>query len=210
MNKTTIIGILIVILVAGIIGASVLFFNQDIEEEKLLEEQVGYEEEETIGEDISEIANWITYRNEEYGFKIKYPYYLFDVDYNPESLKAFFPVNKDTGLIKKIFSIDIREGEYNQSIDFYCEEGAPHSNLVNIDDKEFCEYRAYEEVKEDKIFQYFPVYHAIHNKKWITFKFEFIYCSPNLSDDCDVLFEIDEKETEKEFNQILSTIQFLD
>ncbi len=48
---TTIPGILIVLLVAGVAGASVLLFNQDVEEEVVLEEETFIEEDEIITED---------------------------------------------------------------------------------------------------------------------------------------------------------------
>ncbi len=56
MNKTisTTIGTLIVLLVAGIAGASVLFFNQEIEEELALEEDSGLEADKETEEDASE------------------------------------------------------------------------------------------------------------------------------------------------------------
>ncbi len=49
MTKTipTTIGVLIIILVAGVAGASVLLFSQDVEEEVVLEEKSFIEEDET-------------------------------------------------------------------------------------------------------------------------------------------------------------------
>ncbi len=72
MTKTipTTLGVLIIVLVAGVAGASVLFFNQEAEE-VALEEETFVEEDEIAEED--EFADWNTYRNEEMGFKFKFP-----------------------------------------------------------------------------------------------------------------------------------------
>ncbi len=90
MTKTipTTLGILIIVLVAGMAGASVLFFNQEIEKEMAPEkvfieenevatesEQMPEEDEKT-GEETSEMngfSDWNTYRNKDIGFEIKYP-----------------------------------------------------------------------------------------------------------------------------------------
>ncbi len=57
MTKTipTTIGILVVLLVAGVVGASVLFFVQEDEEEVILEEETFVEEDEIITEDEPEL-----------------------------------------------------------------------------------------------------------------------------------------------------------
>ncbi len=80
MTKTipTTIGILIILLVAGVAGASVLFFSQEDKDVVLLEEGF-YETDEVAKEDDVELqkedefADWNTYKNEKYGFEFKYP-----------------------------------------------------------------------------------------------------------------------------------------
>ncbi len=56
MNKTisTALGVLVIILVAGVAGASVLFFSQDVEEEVAPEEETFVKEDEKSIEDYSE------------------------------------------------------------------------------------------------------------------------------------------------------------
>ncbi len=91
MNKTisTASGILIVVLVAGIAGASVLFFNQDVEKKVILEEGIFSEKDKIVTKDDSGLevdkkteeeasgvggfANWNTYKNEEIGFEVSHP-----------------------------------------------------------------------------------------------------------------------------------------
>ncbi len=85
MIKTipTTVGILMVVLVAGVAGVSVLFFSQGFEEEVVPEEEASIEEDKMVEKEgfkkdemveKNEFTDWKTYGNDEYGFEIKYPF----------------------------------------------------------------------------------------------------------------------------------------
>ncbi len=80
MNKTisTASGILIVVLVAGVAGASVLMFGKESkdnllskEEEKEYMIKINFDEGETIGEDATE--EWKTFFHHKYPYSMRYP-----------------------------------------------------------------------------------------------------------------------------------------
>ncbi len=80
MNKTipTILGVLMILLVAGVTGVSVMFFSQDFKEVVVYEEESFIEEDETstinnLKTEEDEFANWKVYENERYNYEIRYP-----------------------------------------------------------------------------------------------------------------------------------------
>ncbi len=152
MTKTipTTIGVLIVVLVAGVAGASVLFFNQEVEEVVVLEEETFVEVDEIAEEDIDydkedvvdvkdETDNWNTYRNEEYGFKIKYPEnwivsedeecgYQFRKNF--ETIASFGEVDSHEKIC-----IDVADNKEKVSLEEYFEEqkekyGDPNGHVI--------------------------------------------------------------------------------
>ncbi len=84
MTKTipTTVGVLIIVLVAGVAGASVLLFSQDAEEEVALEEETFVEEDEIITEDEPELEE------DEKTMNIKIPLFSVEQPSEEEIIKA--------------------------------------------------------------------------------------------------------------------------
>ncbi len=121
MTKTipTTVGILIILLVAGLAGASFLFFGQEDEDVLSLEKDF-YETDEVAKEDDVEIekedefADWNTYKNEEYGFKFRYPKnWQLDLEGLPRFISL--DVNGDNFLTEEEYRV-IRQKEFDFTI----------------------------------------------------------------------------------------------
>ncbi len=113
MTKTipTTVGILIVVLVAGVAGASVLFFNQDTEEEVALEEETFIEEDEiTTDENTTGLGKSVVKIEE-------------NVEENKLSEGGFIEVGFNSG--GSIIAIYLYEDSSFLSIDMLAVDGSP-------------------------------------------------------------------------------------
>ncbi len=161
-------------------------------------------------------TDWKIYRNKEYGFKVKYPYNSTDVGIGIESLEMSLPLEMSgTRLSRKIFAVNIKEGEYDQTLDYYCMQGMPHTSIENFNGIDFCRSVGVEDVEESIEGNLFTRslfdYHTIHNKKWIILSFQLFSCSPRLPDDvCGILDKFDEDKEREIFDQILNSFRFLE
>ncbi len=93
MTKTipTTLGILIIVLVAGVAGASILLFNQDIEEDVVLEEETFIEEGEIITEDYSDPEESETIKESKLGKDIK----ILSVSFIPKLVDGGYSPNTE-------------------------------------------------------------------------------------------------------------------
>ena len=197
LNKQipTLVGILIVVLLAaGLFG--VIFFFCDFGEYDTIKDS----------EKLKEVAGWKNYTNEKYGFEIKYPYYLLDIDYSAESFKASFPLESEDVFSEKTFSIEIKEEEYDKGTEYYCDQGIPHTSQTVLSGMNLCEVRYYEDVENSTAVRRFS-YFLIYNKKWINFTLTLSYC---VDKDCIIPSDLDIEKEKENFNQIISTFRFLE
>ncbi len=131
MNKqiSTILGILIVVLVAGATGVSVMLFNQELEKEVILKEGTFIGKDEIVLEEDPEIevdekieketsnaddfADWNTYRNKEYGFEFKVPPLFEDIGCAiEEGYSDMLIQGKDCGYVSFMLTSVETEYEY--------------------------------------------------------------------------------------------------
>ncbi len=223
MNKkiSTIIGILIIVFVAGVAGASILFFSQGTEEDLSLGEDDSIFQKELEVNTSEEIFDNMTfsysekgttngfYKNKEYGFQLDYQEPLEINDSDGFIFDASVLVGDSTRLTKKNFIITKTEGGYDHPIEYYCEQGAPNTFMTSFNDIDFCQHTMYEEVNGDIVFNYLA-YHIIIDREWITFNFNYTSCNPSYSEECRDLSYVSDEKLEEEARKIISTFKFLD
>lgn len=191
-------------IISFFVVALVLFFGQILIPELLKQPLPDNEAKETL-------TDWKTYRNDEYGFEIKYPYYSTNVKYDIRSAEMLLPLELGSRLFEKVFTINIIEEEYDQPIDYYCIQGKPDAFITTLNEIDFCQSVSYEEVKEDLVVIRRFTYHTIHNKKWITLSLQLSYCLPRFSgDECSASAEFNESKEQENFIQMLSTLRFIE
>ena len=147
----------IIILVAGIAGAAIFLFSQEVEDEFLLEEEVvkKFTEEEII--EKNEFEDWKIYMSEEYGFEIKYPsnwnkkHSYGDIifkerDNYADSVRIFIvdnPQNLDPEKFhKKECEVDHGPAESPDRIIFCREEGYKKGKNIEKGQNNFLQYEA--------------------------------------------------------------------
>lgn len=168
-----------------------------------------YHESNNDNDEIEGSVDLKKYKNEEYGFEIMHSYSIEDYyETDKYLLKASIPREKESRLIGGFFTIDKR-GEHDESIDYYCDEGAPQTIMTYFNGTGFCEHISHEEVEDGKVFRNFT-YHIISNKEWISFNFEYVSCLPTESEYCRNLPALDIEKTKEDIEQTLSTFKFLD
>lgn len=169
-----------------------------------LDEEDSSDNEEFLAKDI---ADWKTYRNEEYGFEIKYPYLVEeDCDTDRCLLKAFIPGEDDSQLLEGIFTIE-KAGEHPESLEYYCAQGIPHMSMITLNGVGFCGQTSYDEVKDGKLINDFP-YHVISGKEWIIINSRYFSCWPVPPEDCGNLPEFSREKADEKMKEILSTFRF--
>ena len=148
---------------------------------------------------------WKSYQNNKYLFEIDYPDYLIDIESDANSFKSYFPLGSEDLFFEKIFSINIKEEEYDQDIEYYCDKGIPHTFKLILNGLDFCEVISYEDVENGMGVRSFS-YFTIHNKKWITFNLIFSYC---VSEDCIIPSDSEIEQEREILERIVSTFQIL-
>ena len=225
-GKTNIVYILIVVILAAIVGGGVLWFTEQQKAETIHPVQLPetMELEKTVED---ETADWKTYRNEAYGFEVKYPHSWGDICHEEDFATHF--------ATQCYILIEPKQPEWEEEgillmIDFYPPEfGAEiaergfvplainiieNSQGLAVEDfyfslvKDFEEYKTKEEFKEQRV--------TIHRVGDITYYQGLMPWGPRLT-----IFPLDSvflefydrglnPKDEKVFNQILSTFRFLE
>jgi flagellar basal body-associated protein FliL len=205
MPQKTFSKIWILIILAAIVAGGILtwlYFWVLQEENKVPEVKM-------LERKIDETTNWKTYRNDEYGFEIKYPKDAKVIEKKEDSVTLDLPTPTRSRLLKKEIIIMVRKEEYKESIDYYCSQAKPSAQLVSVNGINFCVPETHEEKLGIHWTHYFS-YHTIHNGKWITLSLKLSYCLPTfLQDECSKLSKFDINQEEDFFKQIISTFEFL-
>jgi len=166
--------------------------------------------------EISEIdtSEWKTYRNEEYGFEIKYPK-NFTIAEKGNKIEFNFPKAEYQGtqLFDVSITLSFESGFRNGKEELLrkCYGGEPYPSWkVTINNVEFYQDH-YGDCGGGRCREYYG-YYAIHNGNCYRFRLSTYYCNrppdPESPSSCGNLPEFNKKELEKTFEKMLFTFKF--
>lgn len=155
------------------------------------------------------------YYSESLCLEFKYPFGS-EIINKELPVEIILPKKEGSRVLERKMTISVLEDkEYDQSIEYYCEQGKPHTIIKDINGLIFCESSGGEESKYNSLGELVYIqriaYHLIHNKKWFTLGFSFTSCaSENNGKECYSLKELNIEEEEEYIKEIISSLNFTD